>query len=482
MKDLGEGKPLHMAAKRSGMSESTGRKIRDQGGLKEKETRTYRTRKDPFEAQWPEIEQLLEAAPGLEAQTIFETLRIRGGIEGETTFSDGQLRTLQRRVRCWRASRGPEKEIMFPQEHRPGEAAQSDFTVMNELGITLGGEPFDHLLYHMVLPYSNWEAASICFSESFESLVSGLQGALWQIGRAPGIHRTDSLSAATHHLKEGGRSFNERYQAVLRHYGMKPDRNTPGHGHENGDVEQGHHRLKRGLEQVLLLRGSRDFDDRLSYESFLGKLIEGRNRGRRQKFLLELDQMSDLPSTRLSDYRRVRASVGRFSTLSVRCNVYSVPSRLIGEEVDVHLHPERLEVFYAGEKVCAMERIRGKGAARIDYRHLAFWLVRKPGAFARYRYREALFPTLTFRRAYDALALRLGDGADLEYVRILYLAATTSEVLVEQVLFDLIGKGELKEYASVRDLVREEPIPVPECYIGAVDLHAYDLCLEGIAN
>ena len=482
MKDLGEGKPLHVAAKRSGMSESTARKVRREGGLRAKETRTYRTRKDPFEAQWPEIEQLLESAPGLEAQTIFDTLRVRGGIEGEATFSDGQLRTLQRRMRRWRASRGPEKEVMFPQEHRPGEAAQSDFTVMNELGITLGGESFDHMLFHMVLPYSNWEAASICFSESFESLVSGLQGALWQIGRVPSVHRTDSLSAATHQLKEGGRTFNDRYQAVLRHYGMKPDRNTPGRGHENGDVEQGHHRLKRGLDQALLLRGSRDFKDRLSYESFLFKLIEGRNRGRRQKFCQELEQMSDLPAIRLSDYRKERVHVGRFSTLSVADNVYSVPSRLIGEDVEVRLHSERVEVFYAGERVCDMERLRGKGNARIDYRHLAFWLVRKPGAFARYRFRESLFPTLTFRRAYDALTLLLGQGADLEYVRILYLSATTSEDLVGQVISDLIEKGQLKGYASVRDLVREEPVPVPECYIAAVDLQVYDLCLEEVVH
>ena len=118
MKDLGSGKPLYVAATRSGMTEKTARKYRALGGVTPQQARAYRTRRDPFETVWPEVEKLLESSPGLEALTIFEALRQRGDV----TFSDGQLRTLQRRIRRWRASRGPEKEVMFPQEHRPGEA------------------------------------------------------------------------------------------------------------------------------------------------------------------------------------------------------------------------------------------------------------------------------------------------------------------------------------------------------------------------
>src|SRR5258705_2045632 len=178
MKELNEGETLERSALKSGMSETTARRYRKGAAPKgDRPRRTYRTRTDAFAEVWAEIEKMLEGAPGLEAKTIFERLCERP----DARFTDGQLRTLQRKIRRWRPSRGPEKEVMFPQEHRPGEAAQSDFTVMNELGITLGGETFDHMLFHMVLPYSNWEAASICFSESFESLVSGLQGALWQI-------------------------------------------------------------------------------------------------------------------------------------------------------------------------------------------------------------------------------------------------------------------------------------------------------------
>jgi len=223
MKELGGGIGLSGAALRSSMSENTARRYRT-GELpsQRKKPRTYRTRRDPFALVWPEIEALLESAPGLEAVTIFETLVQRP----DTSFTEGQIRTLQRRIRRWRAKAGPDREVMFAQEHRPGEYSQSDFTDMNELGITIGGEPFDHLFHHFVLPYSNWETGGICFSESFEALIAGLQGALWELGRAAHYHRTDNLSAATHELSDGGRAFNDRYTGALRHYGIVPDKNT----------------------------------------------------------------------------------------------------------------------------------------------------------------------------------------------------------------------------------------------------------------
>ncbi len=255
MKELGRGVALSTAAMRSGMSENTARKYRRSAPPSQrKQPRAYRTRADPFGAVWPEIQELLRRAPGLEAVTIFETLQARP--DGQ--FLDGQLRTLQRKIRRWRAQAGPEREVMFPQEHRPGEYSQGDFTNMNDLGISISGEPFEHLFHHFVLPYSNWETGGTCFSESFEALIAGVQTGLWELGRAPRYHRTDNLSAATHELAEGGRTFNERYIGALSHYGMLPDANTPGRGHENGDVEQAHHRFKRALEQALLLRGSRE--------------------------------------------------------------------------------------------------------------------------------------------------------------------------------------------------------------------------------
>jgi transposase len=470
MKELKAGQTLERAALRSAMSETTARRYREGGAPKgARPGRRYRTRKDPFAAVWPEVEKMLEAAPGLEAKTIFERLLERP----EASFTEGQLRTLQRKIRRWRAQHGPHKEVMFPQQHRPGEYAQSDFTSMNDLGITIGGERFDHLLYHFVLPYSRWETGMVCFSESFESLISGFQRAVGELGRVPRKHRTDNLSAATHDLKDGRRAFNERYLGAMAHYGVEADRNTPGRAHENGSVEQAHHRFKRAVEQALLLRGTRDFADRTSYEAFLGEIFAGRNK-RRTALGDDLRGMGELPPMRIEDFRRERVRVSRFSTIRAAENTYSVSSRLIGEEVDLRLHAESIEIWHGEQMVGTIERQRGRGNVAIDYRHVIWSLVRKPGAFARYRYREALFPTLTFRRAYDALVERLGGAADLEYVRILHLAASTSEVAVEAALEALIEGAQLRDYAQVRAAAAPEPVEVPSCAIEPPDLAAYD--------
>lgn len=471
MKELNEGETLDRAAIKAGMSENTARRYRNGAtGKSTRPPRTYRTRVDPFEAVWPEVEKMLEAAPGLEAKTIFARLQERP----DSTFSDGQLRTLQRKIKRWRAEHGPQKEVMFPQVHRPGEYAQSDFTSMNDLGITIDGEPFDHLVYHFVLPYSQWETGMVCFSESFETLIGGFQRAVAELGRVPRKHRTDNLSAATHDLKDGRRAFNERYLGAMAHYGVEADRNTPGRAHENGSVEQAHYRFKRAVEQALLMRGTREFADRASYEAFLREIFAARNKRRIAKLGDDLRGMNELPPMRIEDFRRERVTVTRFSTIRAAENTYSVSSRLIGEMVDLRLYAETIEVWHGERLVATMDRQRGRGNVSIDYRHVIWSLVRKPGAFARYRYREALFPTLTFRRAYDALSERLGNAADVEYVRILHLAASTSESAVERALDALLGGDELRDYAQVRAAAAPEPIEVPSTAIDPPDLRAYD--------
>lgn len=176
---------------------------------------------------------------------------------------------------------------MFAQVHPPGQLAQSDFTRMSELGVTLGGEPFAHLLYHVVFTYSNSEAVHLCFSESFEALAEGLEACLWHLGGVPRQHRTDNLSAAVHQLDSTGRKdFTPRYLA-LAHYGMQPSTNTPGVAHENGDVEQAHYRFKQALDQALRVRGSREFADRLAYERFLHDLVRQRNQTRQERWAVE---------------------------------------------------------------------------------------------------------------------------------------------------------------------------------------------------
>jgi transposase len=469
MKEVKEGSTVEKAAMRSGMSETTARRYREGAPPKGKRPpREYRTRVDPFAAVWPGVETMLEEAPGLEAKTIFELL-----LEREESFTPGQLRTLQRKIRRWRAHHGPYKEVMFPQEHRPGEYGQSDFTSMNDLRITIGGEPFDHLLYHFMLPYSRWETGTVCFSESYESLIGGFQRAVGKLGRVPRKHRTDNLSAATHDLKNGGREFNERYLGAMAHYGVEADRNTPGRAHENGSVEKAHDLFKGAVEQVLLVRGWRDFADRARYDGFLNQILAGRNK-KRTALGDDLREMNELPPMRIEDFRRERVRVTRFSTIRAGDNTYSVSSRLIGEQVDLRLYAESVEVWHGDKQMATMERQRGRGNVSVDYRHVIWSLVRKPGAFARYRYREALFPTLTFRKAYDALEQRLGSRAEVEYVRILHLAASTSEAAVEAVLSELMGRGELRDYAQVRVLAAPEPVVVPSCSIEPPDLSAYD--------
>ncbi len=225
---------LSTAAAKAGMDERTARKYRRLGKLPSEVRRLHdwRTRPDPFAEVWDEVRAKLEATPGLQAQTLFADLqRRRPG-----RFQDGQLRTLQRRVKRWRALAGRPKEVFFEQRYEPGALGQSDFTYMTALGIRIQGQPFDHLLYHFVLPYSNWEWGTVCFTESFESLSAGLQTALWKLGGAPHAHRTDRLSAAVHQEMHP-EVFTRRYQALLAHYRMAGRRIQASQPHENGDIE-----------------------------------------------------------------------------------------------------------------------------------------------------------------------------------------------------------------------------------------------------
>jgi hypothetical protein len=247
---------LETAAAKAGMDAKTARKYRRLGRVPSELTpgSRWRTREDSFEECWEEIQSLLEVNHGLEAETIFEYLQRRYA----GRFADGQLRTLQPRVKVWRATEGPVKEVFFAKRHHPGRLSASDFTHMSELGITIQGQSFPHLTYHLVLTYSNWESATVCFSESFESLCEGFQNAVWELGKLPQRHRTDRLSTAVNNMTTPA-EFTERYAALLRYYGVEGEKIQAGQGHENGDVEQRHHRLKRAMAQELMLRGSKDF-------------------------------------------------------------------------------------------------------------------------------------------------------------------------------------------------------------------------------
>ena len=471
-------KNFGIAAMKAGMDEKTARKYLRSGKLPSdlKQEHTWRTRKDPFEDVWEGMKSMLEINPGLEAKTLFEDLQRRN----PGRFADGQLRSLQRRIKNWRAVEGPPKEIFFSQIHRPGELCQSDFTHMNKLGVTISGVPFDHMIYHFVLTYSNWEAGTICFSESFESLSQGLQNALWEQGGVPGKHRTDCLTTAVNKA-DHPEEFTRRYQELVDHYRITPCKTNPSSPHENGDVEQRNYRFKKAVDQTLLLRGSRDFEDRSAYEEFLRKLFKQLNAGRKKRFMQEQAVLHRLPKRRIDSCKREKKKVGPSSTIRVNHNVYSVDSRLIGENIQVRLHMDRLEIWYGQKKIDTLPRQRGEGKHKINYRHIIDSLIRKPGAFENYRYHDALFPTSRFRIAYDSLKKRYTQrSAVKKYLNILYLAAKESESIVDNALRVLIDKNMDICDEQVETLMQsEESVSVAtDIDIPEVNLTDYDQLLE----
>jgi len=468
---------LARAAAKAGMDEKTARKYVRLGKLPSEcqAPRTWCTRCDAFAEVWEEVLGFLEVTPGLQALTLFDYLQRKH----PGRFEDGQLRTFQRRVKHWRAVAGPAREVYFPQRHRPGELSQSDFTHMSSLGVTIGGRPFDHLVYHFVLTYSNWETVTICFSESFESLSEGLQNALRELGGVPEAHRTDRMSSAVHQMPNP-EEFTSRYRGLVRHYDLEPRTIQARKANENGDVEQSHHRFKVAMDQALMLRGSRDFADRDAYGGFMAGIVKQRNAGRRRRFEEELRVLRRLPLRRLDASRRVQVRVGPASTIRVLHNTYSVHSRLIGEQVSVRVRAEELEIWYGQRQVDQFPRLRGEGKHRIDYRHVIDWLGRKPGTFENYRYREDLFPSSRFRMAYDALREQRPAAASREYVKILELAAGEGEERVEDALRVLIAVGHQVTVDAVKTIVGADTgSAIIEVHIQAVDLSCYDGLLGG---
>lgn len=473
------GKSQEQAAAKASMSPRTAGKYLRTGLLPSqiRAAHTWKTRSDPFEEFWPGIQDLLSVNPGLEAKTVLGNLQEKH----PDKIAAKHLRTLQRRFHDWRALNGPAREVFFPQVHHPGRLCASDFTHMDSLGVTIRKEPFKHMVYHFVLTYSNWETFSICYSESFESLCAGFQNAVFELGGTVQRHRSDRLSAAVN--KEcNPEKFTARYNALLRHYGVDPERTNAYSGNENGDVETSHRHFKNVVSQELMLRGSKDFESVGEYEQFLRGIIKRRNATRHERFAEEKALLRPLPMRRFESYATALASVSKSSTITVQNNIYSVHSRLIGERVQVRLHIDRIEVWYGARRVELLPRLRGRGQHRIEYRHIIDWLVRKPGAMNDYRYKADLFPSSHFRMVWDWLREHTPLSANREYVKILHCAAHESQTATENAIRHLIETEQKLTADNIMTQV-EKRLAVPrvsDVVIAEPDLATYDELLEPV--
>lgn len=469
------------AAAKVDISVRSARRIERARGLpSNQELRCWRTRADPLSRWWEsEIVPRLGSAPTLNAVTILEELQRRYPSE----VAAGLLRTLQRRLRQWRAVHGEEREIYFAQEHPPGRLGLSDFTVANELGVLVAARPLEHRLYQFALAYSGWRHVEVVLSgESFEALASGLQNALWQLGGVPEEHRTDSLSAAFRNLTaEAAKDVTLRYEALCAHYGMRASRNNAGLSHENGAIESRQGTLKERLEQALLLRGSRNFDSLEQYRGFVAEVAVRLNARIAKAFTVERAALRTLPPRRTAEYEEVQARVSKFGTFNVRGVLYSAPSRLMGHRLTARLYLDRVEAFVGGVNVLGVPRAAAGQRQVIDYRHMLPALKRKPAAFARWRLRDAMFPRSEYRRTWERLASELPERqACRVMVGLLDLAARAAcEAALAQRLTQLLDAGLLPELALLEAEFAPRLPAAPEVCVELPALSSFDALLRG---
>jgi hypothetical protein len=484
MKERNKGKTQEQAAAKANLrSRKTVAKYEKSGKLPSEiqDPRDYRTRPDAFSAVWDEVAAMLDNAPSLEAKTLFEWLEEQ--YPGQ--YQENQIRTFQRRVRQWRGLH-QDRVLSLDQVRVPGEMLQTDGTCMNELQITIQREPFDHLLIHSVLPYSNWQWGRIAQSESLLSIRLGLQSALIKLGHIPTYHQTDNSTAATHNLSAKARKkslaergYNEEYLQLLAHYGLKA-RTTHIHSpNENGDVESSNGKLKVAIDQYLLLRGSRDFESLEAYEAFLHNIMDKRNAGRATKLAEELAVMKPLDAKPWPLMREKQIKVGNNGILRVGGNGYSVPSSLMGRRVRVRIYEWQIEIWYANKLVERLPRIPGMNRYHVNYRHVIDSLLRKPGGFRNYRHRDDLFPQTPFRLAWEALNEHFSPRkADLAYLRILKLAADGQESDVAAALKLLLETEKNWDDQSVKELIHPTLQSAPAMVAQTVELSTYDQLLR----
>jgi transposase InsO family protein len=446
-----------------------------------KETVRGRRRPDPladfFDA---EVVPMLKGAPELRAVAIFEEMQRR-----HPDLSAGVRRTLERRIRSWRALHGVEQEVIFRQVHEPGRMGLSDFTDMAELGVTIAGDRLDHRLYHFRLAYSGFEHAHVILgSESYVSLAEGLQNALWALGGAPREHRSDSLSAAFRNLDRDARQdLTRRYDALCADYGMEPTRNNRGVAHENGSIESPHGHLKKAVKDALLMRGVTDFDDLAAYRRFIDEIVSRKNARHAKRIEAERPALQRLPGRRSCDHEETIVTVTSAGGFTLRKVFYTVPSRLIGHRLRVRLYDDRLDLFIGGTPLMTLTRGRadpaGKHGHVVDYRHVIHALRRKPMALLNLVYRDQLFPRDAYRQTFDRLLETLAEKPACRLmVNLLALAHERGcEAELANILAVDLAAGRLPDMAVLRGRFAPDPASLPEIVVRLTPLIAYEALL-----
>ncbi len=469
------------AAAKAGISTRSAKRFEKGTHIKEYRSKSGSS-SDPFAKVWrTEFVPLLERDPFLTPITLMRDLQERYPQE----YPDSLLRTLQRRVRQWKALHGREKERIFRQNHPPGFQGISDFTNCNELHVTIEGTSLPHLLYHFRVPFSGWAYAFVILGgESHVALSAGFQNALWELGGVPETHRTDSLSAAYKNLNESAREdLTNAYNEMCAHYDVKPTRNNKGVKHENGSIESSHRHLKNKIDQKLRLRGSRDFSSLQEYRNFVDEIVKSDNSRRQAEVAEERKHLKPLPKHKVGSHDIENVGVPTTGIITVRQAYYAVPSRLIGHTLTVHVHDDRLECFHAASHIITFPRLRwsktGPRPRNIDYRHVIPELVRKPQAFRHYIFRDDLFPSDEFRQAWVLLDARLDERmACKEMVRILKLAADGHQQQIAAELRKALNEQRIPSFEELQQHFKEAKHVVPLVEIEQHDLGSYDELLK----
>jgi hypothetical protein len=470
------------AAAKASFSTATAYRFEEDGRLPSQHQPTRgRRRPDPLAAFFEtEIVPMLKAAPELRAVAIFEEMQRR-----HTDLSAGVRRTLERRIRSWRALHGADQEVVFRQVHEPGRMGLSDFTDMADLGVSVDGVRLEHRLYHFRMVYSGFEHAHVILGgESYVALAEGLQNALWTLGGAPLEHRSDSLSAAFRNLaKDAREDLTGRYEALCAHYGMLPTRNNRGVAHENGSIESSHGHLKKAVKDALLMRGLTDFNDLASYRRFIDEIVSRKNARCAKRIEAERATLQPLPVQRSCDHEETIVTVTSSGGFMLKKVFYTVPSRLIGHRLRVRLYDDRLELFIGGTALMTLTRGRsdatGKHAHVVDYRHVIHALRRKPGALLGLAYRDQLFPRDAYRKTFDRLLERLPEKSACRLmVNLLALAHERGcEADLATVLAADLAAGQLPELAALRERFAPDPATLPEVVVHLTPLVAYEALL-----